>query len=244
MDDSCKIKIEEYSGNIKKYFCGNTFLIIDENPRDKLLICLLDANECIIGYCDGISFNPIWKKESFVPRKQDAGGQSEKRFERNRELALLDWFKTINKKLLEICMNDKRNIKYLLVGINKCNEFVFFKNMHDYVLRRFLTQDSTGYVSDNGAFELIDKCEDKIKEFKISEERNLVDNFAKLLNKNSPLVDYSISGLNEQKNELILYSNKINEDELAAINRISCNKIKLCGFHIIDALRVCIINKY
>lgn len=63
--------------------------------RGKYLLVTMDANYCTIGELNGKSVKVVWQKQSYVPRKHDAGGQSAVRFQENRRLALLHWEKEI-----------------------------------------------------------------------------------------------------------------------------------------------------
>lgn len=76
--------------------------INDLQKKSKYLLVTMDANECTIGELNGKSIKVVWHKESFVPRKQDSGGQSQVRFMENRRLALLKWEKEIAEILKRI----------------------------------------------------------------------------------------------------------------------------------------------
>lgn len=91
-----------YRGTETVYFCGKEFKKIEEGKKTKYLLVILDANECTIGMLEGKRIITLWNETSYVPRKQDAGGQSAVRYQRNRELALKHWYKKIADKLKEI----------------------------------------------------------------------------------------------------------------------------------------------
>lgn len=203
----------------------------------------MDANECLISFMKGITAEILWSKTSYVPRKQDAGGQSAVRFQRNREIALNEWFKECNEQLNLVFKDiDMKGVKFLL-GINKCNETDFFARMHSYTKDRLITSETVSYISINGCYELIEKCHKHIKDYKVARDKELVDDFALLLAKNSPLVDYGINALND-KNQIVIYSDKVTTEELRLIEKIKCLKHRVKDFHIIDALRICVINLY
>ena len=63
-------------------------------------ILVVDYSErcCANVYSDG-EIKILFKDSSLIPGKQDAGGQSAKRFQQNRENAIVKWFKDINDKL-------------------------------------------------------------------------------------------------------------------------------------------------
>lgn len=87
-----------YAGKSFVYRIDKDFVtkpIDDLIKKNKYLLVLMDANSCTIGELNGKSIKMLWHKESFVPRKQDSGGQSAHRFQENRRLALLKWEKEI-----------------------------------------------------------------------------------------------------------------------------------------------------
>jgi len=73
----------------------------------------------------------LYHKDSHVPRKHDAGGQSQRRFERGRGEALKHWFKDI-----EELVRDFQNGRSIYLGCNnmyknriKINNVVFTKSV-------------------------------------------------------------------------------------------------------------------
>jgi peptide chain release factor subunit 1 len=104
--DGESLDVFDYPLDIFVYYCGKDFKLPDGfNIRDldnKYLLVTLDANECTIGMLQGKKINVIFRDDSFVPKKHGAGGQSKVRFQRNRELALKQWFKSIGNKLKEV----------------------------------------------------------------------------------------------------------------------------------------------
>lgn len=191
----------------------------------------------------GMVADIIWDDFSNVPRKQDAGGQSAKRYQKNREIMLNQWFKEVNNILLKT-FEDKYSKVNLLLGINKCNENNFFKQMHSYVREKVLAINSISYINVNGCMELIEKCSKELKQYQTIEDKQLVDEFSKLLAKESPTVDYGLNALDKNKNKVILYSNLLSNKEKEKINEINCEKHELIGFSIIDSFKVCVINYF
>ncbi len=48
------------------------------------------------------SYNILWDKKSLVPRKINAGGQSQQRFQNARESAIIMWYSKLDEMLSEI----------------------------------------------------------------------------------------------------------------------------------------------
>jgi len=177
-----------------------------------------------------------------VPRKQDAGGQSALRFQRNREIALNEWFKHCNDMLSEIY--NKYNCKILL-GIHKCNEFNFNKHMSYNIKSNILHSDSVSYINYNGIEQLLDKCSNEIAAYHISNDRKLVDEISKMIMKSDNKISYGINCLKEvsQSNiEKVVYSSTVDSTIEQEILKLNCEKIKLHNYPLIDSFKIIVIK--
>lgn len=176
-----------------------------------------------------------------MPRKQDAGGQSERRFEANRELLLCSWFCEVNKRLLDAVMEYPSCS--VLLGIWKCNESRFAERMHSYVQKRLVGMDSVGYINRNGVDELIERCKQKLKDYDFVRSSTLVEEFGRLLGKGSPLADYGVGSVGKNTKR-ILYKEGLSDDELKVIANVDCEKHLIRGSPIVDSLRICVVQEY
>jgi peptide chain release factor subunit 1 len=111
---------------------------------------VIDANEVTIGETNGEKVHVLWSKDSLVPRKHGAGGQSAPRFERNREIALCHWLKDCAEKVLEVYGG--RQIVVAGPGMTK-DKFVGF--LRKDVAERVVDVKSVGYTDENGLWEVI-----------------------------------------------------------------------------------------
>jgi len=93
------LEIIEYPLKEFIYHCGNEFIAPEIPKGNNYLLIAMDANHCTIGMLKGKSIITLFNKKSNVPRKQDQGGQSQRRFERAREEALKQWFKKVARKI-------------------------------------------------------------------------------------------------------------------------------------------------
>lgn len=236
------LHISEYKGIVKQYYCGKHWIELEErDDSNSILVCLIDANDVLIAIVTGQTIEVLHKDSSLVPRKQDAGGQSAKRFQENRDLALNHWFKDKAFELSRIT-REYSNLRIIL-GIYSCNESYFKCKLTKDILTKIVISDSVSYINENGIRELITKVSNEIKAYYQNQDKLIVDEFATMLGKSSPLVDYGINSISN-KNSLIIYSDKITKDEENMIKQSKCEIKKVKGFHIVDSLRVCVINKY
>jgi len=99
--DGKELFVIEYFGKTGRYYCGRDYdvSLLKIGRKSRYLLVVMDADECIIGELRGKKIVKLWKEESNVPRKHNQGGQSQARFQRNREELLKQWFKKIGMKI-------------------------------------------------------------------------------------------------------------------------------------------------
>ena len=230
-DDNGFLDIQEYKGNEKKYICGNKFYVYEYiNPEEEYVLCVIDANECTIGVVNE-AIELLWTKESFVTRKQDAGGQSQKRYEMNRENELVQWLKTCSEALRSLI-----NGRKLIIGGPgpvKTRFLEYFK------YGRLIAVKDVGYTNYQGLEELFERSLDDIKECKRSEIKKIVDDFARRLAKGDKLIDYGFSKINPDNVEKVIVDKEFESKVPEGIPKVVTE-----GHHIIKALQVGIIKRY
>jgi peptide subunit release factor 1 (eRF1) len=229
--DDDNLNIEEYCGRQKRYYCGNRFLEVDNDlSEDEYVLCVIDANECTIGSVNH-NIEVIWSKESYVSRKQDAGGQSEKRFEMNRENELVQWLKKCADQLRlitedrPIIIGGPGNVKLRLLDY--------------YTPKHQISIQDVGNTNYAGLEELFNKSLDDIKQCKLKAAKIMVDDFSKRLAKNDPLISYGLESLNPKNVEMVIVDRKY-----ASLIPEGIKTIVVEGQHIISALKVGIIKRY
>jgi peptide chain release factor subunit 1 len=223
--------VQEYSGNIKKYHCGRDILLIpEEYAQETFIVITMDAKECTIAKV-GKEFEIVFHKTSLVPSKQDAGGQSQRRFEQNRENILVWWLKEVadNLRLLS------GNYKILLGGCSNTKSKMR-KYLSQNVDRRIVSEVDVGYTDEAGIWEVLDKSREDVLHSSIMEEKLMGDEFAKLLATNPEKVDYG-ANFDRENVRLILLSVK-NKGMFPDL------PTKVVRHNVIDALGICVFKKY
>lgn len=150
--DGEELLVEEYGGRDRIYRCGREYIRPEPEFVAPYLLIVIDANEATIGITDGEHIRVLWSDDSFVPRKHDKGGQSERRFERGREEALKHWLR----KVLEIAIESHMG-RQLIVGGPGMTKAAFVKEMPDWLAKKVIRTDSVGYTNENGLWELMGK---------------------------------------------------------------------------------------
>lgn len=95
-----ELKIFDYKGIDSLYKCGKDVFVPEINNKIYGFV-VMDLHECSLYELRGKKKVLLWHNISTVPKKQGSGGQSAKRFERNRQIAINKWFKLIAKKMKE-----------------------------------------------------------------------------------------------------------------------------------------------
>lgn len=189
----------------------------------------MDANECTIARA-GADIEVIWHKESHVARKQDSGGQSQRRFERGREMELIQWLKEVSYNISKIVATND----IILAGPAETKQKLL-QYLTEPVRNRIVSIVDVGYTNEAGIYEAIERSKDDIKECKSIEDKRIGDEFARLLAKEPDLVDYG-PDFDRTNVKQILVSEM---DE-----RYAGLPVRVIEHPVVRALGVCVIKKY
>ena len=229
--DGENLEVREYKHNEKKYFCGKKFLdIVYRNIEQEYVLCTIDANECTIGLVSDY-IEILFTKKSFVPRKIDAGGQSELRYEKNRQLALVHWLKDCSNTLRKL--TDNRKLIIGGPGPTKREFLNYFKYL------KIIAIKDIGNTNEHGLKELFEKSLKDIKDNEYKEVKMVVDDFAVRLKKQDPLVDYGFHALDKNNVEKVIVDKEF-EDRVPE----GIDKVVVENNEIIKALQVGIIRRW
>lgn len=164
---------------IKLYRCGKEFKL---EPLEKMLVeeedyglIVLDTSEADFGVLKGKKIVSKQHISSLVPGKSKPGGQSAQRFERVREGLLDDYLKNAGDTAKQIFDLDK--LKGVIVGGPGPIKERFIDE--DYLPQKFkdsiITVKNTSYTGDQGFEELVKRSQEELKETKMREEKELIN---------------------------------------------------------------------
>ena len=85
-----------------------------------------------------------------VPRKHDAGGQSQRRFERGRDEALKHWLR----KVADI-VKEHHTDRALIIGGPGMTKERFVKELPKHISDKIIEIRSAGYTNDAGLYEIM-----------------------------------------------------------------------------------------
>lgn len=168
---------------VKMYWCDSTFHLdhLKEmlTPNDFYALMTLDKNEATIAQLIGKKYEMLGHFTSMVPGKTRAGGQSSVRFERLREEAMQNFFKTSAEKFNSYFEPHKERVKGVLIGgpgLTK-NYFIEKKVIHHELEKKIIGIIDTAYTDEGGIRELVHKSQDILKDSELIKERQTLDKF-------------------------------------------------------------------
>ena len=184
------------------YRCDDHFHLehLREMIREKKAIGILsiDASESGIGIVSGDRVDVIKVLTSGVAGKHRAGGQSARRFERLREMELTGYYHRIADHAKKIFLDD-----YAVQGVIKGGpgptKSNFMKEEYlDYRLQNnVLAVLDTGYSGEEGVRETLERSADILQGVRLMEEKRLVQNFLREVNKSQGLAIYGLTDVED-----------------------------------------------
>lgn len=156
-------------------------------------LILLDLREATIGMLVGRQIEVIKHLHSTVPGKQRKGGQSARRFEQLRRIAIHDFYKRIgdaaSKAFLEV---EPSELKGVLIGGHSPakEEFSEGEFLHYELQKKVLGLFDTGYTDESGFSELINAAEGTLQDIDLIKQKKDLKIFFKQIATESGKVSY------------------------------------------------------
>ena len=141
--------IEDYDGVSRVYHCGRDYKVIEQRSDPDLMLVVVDANGSAIGSLCGKRVKVLWEDRSMVPRKHKNGGQSQRRFERDRDRALVSWLRSV----VEILIGLDTGLN-VIIGGPGMTKLRFLTELPTDLKGRVVDMRSAGYTDENGLWEL------------------------------------------------------------------------------------------
>jgi len=168
--------------SINLYRCDSRFhtKYLEEMLREKDVygILLADSSEATFALLQGRTLDIVKEITSGIPGKMRAGGQSARRFERQREAKILEFFNRVGEYTSEIFL-DVEGLKGIIVagpGPIK-NDFLKGDYLHYQLKDRILATLDTAYTGEQGVKEVVEKAPEIMRRVRYVEERALMQEF-------------------------------------------------------------------
>lgn len=184
---------------ISSYLCAIDDHFVLEPLRDMLRdqrvtgIITLDAKEANLSILIGGNLQSVLDLTSGIPGKTGKGGQSQRRYERERDMEVTGWFHRIAEHATDQFL-EKQKITTLLVGGPGETKNEFLKANHlNYQLKKLLLKVvDTQCVGSTAALEVLDKSSDALTNMCGPEERSTMQGLLESINKQDGLAIFGL----------------------------------------------------
>jgi peptide chain release factor subunit 1 len=176
-------------------------------------IIVLDASNAVFATVRGKSLEIVKQITSGIPGKFRAGGQSARRFDRQREAKMQEFFKRVGEHADEIFLPIE-NLKSLLLGGPGPTKFDFEKgNYLQYTLKeKIVATIDTSYVNDRGVEEVVEKSEEILRRIRYVAEKKIMQKFLREIGQDTGLATYGEDEVRKYLNNGIVDTILLSED--------------------------------
>jgi len=181
--------------SINLYRCDSRFHTeyLQEMLKEKETygILLVDSSAATFAVLQGRRLNIVKEITSGVPGKMRAGGQSARRFERQREAKILEFFTRVGSHATDIFLGIE-NLKGIIVAGPGPIKYDFQKGdyLHYQLKDKVLANIDTAYVSEQGVKEVVEKAPEIMRRVRYVEERKLMQDFLYEVGHDTDLATY------------------------------------------------------
>lgn len=189
---------------INLYRCDSRFHTehLQEMLKEKEVygILLMDSSEATFATLQGRRLNIVTEITSGVPGKMRAGGQSARRFERQREAKVVEFFNRVGKHATDAFL-DIENLKGIIIAGPGPIKYDFQKGdyLHYQLKAKVITSIDTAYVGIQGVKEVVEKAPEIMRRVRYIEETKLMQDFLYEVGHDTGLATY---GENEVRHAL------------------------------------------
>jgi peptide chain release factor subunit 1 len=187
-------------------------------------VIVLDAKEATLGVVNGDRTEIVDRIKSGVPGKTGKGGQSQRRYERERDMEVTAFFHRIAEHAAEMFLV-KQPITVLLLGGPGQTKNDFIKGKHlNYELDNVLLQAYDTQSADESAVkDVLCKAEELLKGMCGPEEKQLIERLQTELRKKAGLATYGLEqvmdALKKGEVEVVLVTDNVGYAEVSTICR-------------------------
>ena len=154
-------------------------------------IVLVDSSEATFAVLQGRRLEIIKEITSGIPGKMRAGGQSARRFERQREAKILEFYTRVGEYVAEIFLGIE-NLKGILIAGPGPLKYDFQKGdyLHYQLKPKVLATIDTAYTGEQGVKEVMEKAPEIMRQVRYIEEKRLVQGFLYEIGHDTGLATY------------------------------------------------------
>jgi peptide chain release factor subunit 1 len=160
--------------------------------KNVLGLLILDLNDAWWGVLRGGKVKPIGNSTSNIPNKQRKGGQSAARFQRQRKIAVNEFFTRVGNHASEAFLTERnfyqRFAGVLIGGQGQTKEDFFAGHfLHHEIQRQVIGLFNVDRIDEKGLEELAENAEEAIRNMDITQGKEILDQFRRDLTKTNGL---------------------------------------------------------
>ncbi len=180
---------------INLYRCDSRFHTeyLQEMLKEKIAygILLMDSSKATFAILQGRRLNIAKEITSGIPGKMRAGGQSARRFERQREAKVTEFFNRIGKHATDIFLS-REALKGIIVAGPGPTKLDFQKGdyLHYQLRDKTLATIDTAYVGRQGVKEVVEKAPEIMRRVRYVEEARIMQGFLYEIGHDTGLATY------------------------------------------------------
>ncbi len=182
-----------------KYHCDSDFFLepLEEMLTDKKTfgLIVLDRREATIGLLQGTHIESLRHLTSAVPGKQRKGGQSSRRFQQLRLIAINEFYTRIGERADEVFLPiERKDLEGIIIGgpSPTKEEFREGEYLHHEMQQKILGLVDTSYTDESGLYELVENAGDILEGLDIMREKGYMQRFMKELVKDKGRASYGV----------------------------------------------------
>ncbi len=184
------------------YEVNNHFQLepLREMLRDQKIVGLiaLDSKKAGFGIFIGEGLKLEEEITSGIPGKTRKGGQSQRRYERERDMGVNYFFRRIAEHAVKLFLEDNKVTVLIVGGPGKTkNDFVEGNYLHYELKNAFLDVADTQSAGERGIREIVSKSSDVIRDMCVPEEKRAVQRVLTEIAKQNGLVIYGLNSVLE-----------------------------------------------
>lgn len=190
--------------SINLYRCDSRFHTehLQEMLREKESygIALVDSSDATFALLQGRRLEIVKEITSGIPGKMRAGGQSARRFERQREAKVIEFFNRVGEYVTEIFL-PVENLKGVIFAGPGPTKYDFQKGdyIHYQLKPKVIATIDTAYTGEQGVKEVVEKAPEIMRKVRFVEEKRLMQDFLYEIGHDTGLATY---GENEVRRAL------------------------------------------
>ena len=221
-----------------KYHCASEFFLL---PLDDMLkpkatygLITIGRQRSAVGYVRGNKVEVVREFTSGVHSKHSAGGQSQRRYQRDMEEKEKGFYRRISEEINKIFL-DIEDLKGIFIGGPGFSKEKFVKeDSLDYRLKdRIMDTVDLGYGGVEGIRALLEQVKEKIQDIKYIQEKQVMQKFMKEITNDTGFATYGIEEIQKALNYSAIDTLIMSEKLALYRMKLECSNCKHFEYKII-----------